>query len=112
MAAFTQWDRSGGSVRAEAAPSWAVKAFLWHPCRRATAKCSRPVRTWLLLPRCGGEGLLRRPQNQYCIAPGMWFCLITLLLSSLLLYFSNHKIAVTVLFSTTLTAELSVRNDK
>lgn len=47
-------------------------------------------------PRCHGEGAQRQPQTGQHIAPGMWFCFISLLLGSPLLYFCNHKLAVSV----------------
>lgn len=81
--------------------------MLQDHCKTHPAACA-----WLLLPRYRGEGSLRGPQNWHCIACGMRFCLVSLLLGSLLLYFSNRKIAVSVLFEATLTTELSVHNDK
>lgn len=54
-----------------------------------TAACKQ-----LLLQDAALRACCREPQNGLHIACGMWFCLISLLLGSLLLYFPNHEIAV------------------
>lgn len=82
----------GGRVRAEAAPSQAIKAFSELLCCKTHPACL-----------CCSKGSPRGPKT----SSGVWFCS-----SALLLCFSNHSSAVPAPFGAALTTELLAHHNK